>query len=223
MFFIKSLYFFIIGVIMSIKILICDDDALIRESLKIILSMDEELNVVHVCENGLEAVKYCCNNSVDVALLDVRMPKLNGVETTKEICKVTSTKVIILTTFDEDEYISSSLRNGAKGYLLKSNSPNTIINTIKVVHNGSDVVENGIIDKLLSKTSPVCPNPNMNNFSKREVEIIESIAEGLSNKEISEKLYISEGTVKNYITNILTKTNLKHRTQIAVYYLKGKI
>ena len=214
---------FYIGVIMSIKVLICDDDALIRESLKIILSMDEELNVVHICKNGMEAVNYCYNNPVDVALLDVRMPKLNGVEATKEISNRTSTKVMILTTFDEDEYISSALKNGAKGYLLKSNSPDTIINTIKVVHTGSGVVENGIIDKLLSNISTVSPNRSMNTFSKREIEIIESIAEGLSNKDISEKLYISEGTVKNYITSILTKTNLKHRTQIAVYYLKGKI
>lgn len=208
---------------MSINVLICDDDALIRESLKIILSMDDNLKVVNVCENGMDAVNYCCNNSVDVALLDVRMPKLDGVAATKEISNRTSTKIIILTTFDEDEYITSALKNGAKGYLLKSNSPDTIINTIKIVHTGSGVIENRIIDKLISKFSPLTSNHNIDSFSKREIEVIKLIAEGLSNREISEKLYISEGTVKNYITSILTKTNLKHRTQIAVSYLKGEI
>ncbi|MFR1710489.1 MAG: response regulator [Clostridium sp.] len=208
---------------MSISVLICDDDSLIRESLKIILSMDKDLNVVSICKNGIEATDYCLNNQVDVALLDIRMPKLNGVEATKKIFDNTSTKIIILTTFDEDEYISSALKNGAKGYLLKSNSPDTIINTIKVVHNGNGVIENKIIDRLVSTSSNLFSKTCRDIFSRRELEIIELIADGLSNREISEKLFITEGTVKNYITNILTKTNLKHRTQIAVYYLKGEL
>lgn len=207
---------------MPINILIADDDALIRESLKIIIGIDEEFNILECVENGRRAVEYCVNNSVDVALLDIRMPVLNGVEAIKEIAAKTSTKCLILTTFDEEEYINSAIRCGAKGYILKNNTPEKIKAAIKVVHSGNMVMQEGIMDKVI-KGMEVDNSSKLNRelFTERELGIMEAIAEGLSNKEISAKLFISEGTVKNYITTILDKTNLNHRTQIAIYYLKG--
>ena len=207
---------------MPIKILIADDDSLIREGLKIIIGLDEEFIVLGCVENGLEAVDYCLNNQVDVALLDIRMPVLNGVKAIKEISLKTKTKCLILTTFDEDEYINAAIRYGAKGYILKNNSPDKIKAAIKVVNSGNMVMQEGIIDKVLRGID--CDNSNKLDkdlFTKREMEIMKAIADGLSNRKIAARLFISEGTVKNYITSILNKTNLEHRTQIAIYYLKG--
>lgn len=207
---------------MSIKILIADDDELIRESLKIILNMNEEFSIVATASNGLEAVKACLREEIDVALLDVRMPVMNGVEALKEIVSKCSTKTLILTTFDEDEYIKDALKYGAMGYLLKNNSPEKIKNAIYTVLNGNIVLQDTIIKKIIN---PDKENQNgfnyKNKFTEREKEIIKLIAEGLSNKGIAGNLHISEGTVKNYISSILDKTYLDHRTQIAIYYLKG--
>lgn len=207
---------------MSVKILIADDDELIRESLKIILNMDENFSVVATASNGLEAVKACLKTDIDVALLDVRMPVMNGVEALKKIVSKCSTKTLILTTFDEDEYIKDALKHGAMGYLLKNNSPEKIKNAIYTVVNGNIVLQDTIINKIISHDKENQVNFTKNNkFTEREKEIIKLISEGLSNKEIALNLYISEGTVKNYISSILDKTCLNHRTQIAIYYLKG--
>lgn len=210
---------------MGIKLIVVDDDMLIRESLKIILSFDEEIEVVETFEGGQDATEYCLNNSVDIALLDVRMPKGNGVIATKQIVNKTSTKVIILTTFDEDEYIREALNNGAKGYLLKNTLPDEIIETIKMVYGGGNCV---IQQEVINKITGILPSNNTSKidkslFTQREINVMEGIAEGLTNKQISKKLFIAEGTVKNHITSILGKTNLSHRTQIAIYYIKGKI
>lgn len=207
---------------MNIKVLIADDDSLIRESLKIILSMDSEIDIVDCVENGLKALEVCTKNQVDVALLDIRMPVLNGVEAVKQICEKTNTKPLILTTFDEDDYIKDAIKYGAKGYMLKNNSPDKIINAIKMVYYGNTVMQDIVLDKIREGLDEKKTHIDESIFTERELEIVKAVADGLSNKEISSKLYISEGTVKNYITNILSKTNLKHRTQIAILYLKGK-
>ena len=209
---------------MSIKLVIADDDELIRERLKIILSYDNEIEVVDTFENGKDLVEFLLRNTIDVALVDVRMPLINGVKATLEISKNTNTKVVILTTFDEDEYISEGIRNGAKGYLLKNTKPDKIIETIKLVNNGIAVIQEEILNKLSNNLiSSIDKKEKIDEsiFTERELEVMKAVSEGLSNKEISKKLYISEGTVKNYITSILQKTNLTHRTQIAIYYLKG--
>lgn len=209
---------------MNIRIVVVDDDSLIRESLRIILSADEEIEVLEVFENGEGVASYCNKNMVDIALLDIRMPKLNGVQTTKEIVSRGNTKVIILTTFDEDDYIREALNYGAKGYLLKNTSPDKIIETIKVVYKGNCVIQDEVLSKItenLSKNVKNSDGIDRSKFTERELEVMSKIAEGLTNKEISKKLFISEGTVKNYITSILDKTGLDHRTQIAIYYIKG--
>lgn len=208
---------------MAIKLLIADDDLLIRESLKIILNMDSDFEVVSCVDNGLKALEYCMKNPVDVALIDVRMPVLNGVEATKEICTKTDTKVLILTTFDDDEYIFDAIKNGAKGYLLKNNSPDKIKDAIKMLYAGNSVIQDVVLEKIKVGLNDNKNNIDISLFSKREIEIMELIAKGLSNKEIAKRLYISEGTVKNYITSILNKTGLRHRTQIAIYVSKGQL
>lgn len=205
-----------------INIVIVDDDALIRESLKIILSMKENLNIIGTFDNALKAMDECKRQPIDIVLLDVRMPIINGVEATKEFVKFKNTKVIILTTFDEDEYVREGIRNGASGYLLKNTPPEEIVDAINLVYRGNNVYGREIIDKLKesleNKTSI-----DRTLFTERELQIMELISEGLSNKEISNRLFISEGTTKNYISSILSKTSLNHRTQIAIYYLKGRM
>lgn len=208
---------------MSIKLVIADDDALIRESLKIILSYDKDIEVVDTFENGKDLVNFILQNDIDIALVDVRMPLINGVKATLEISKNAKTKVIILTTFDEDEYIREGIKNGAKGYLLKNTKPDKIIETIKLVNKGIAVIQEEILSKIsnnLISSEDRKEKIDKSLFTVRELEVMKAISEGLNNKEISKKLFISEGTVKNYITSILQKTNLTHRTQIAIYYIK---
>ena len=207
---------------MSIRVLIADDDALIREGLKIILQADGRFDVAACVENGLQALECCTRNSVDVALLDVRMPVMDGLQAAREIAAKTGTRALILTTFDDDEFIVNALRNGAKGYLLKNNSPDKIKDAIKMVHDGGIVMQDAVMDKIREELVPQKKAAIIEeDFSEREMDVIKLIAEGLSNKEIAGKLYLSEGTVKNYISAILNKTGLEHRTQIAIYYLTG--
>ena len=211
---------------MKIKVIIADDNSFIREGLKIILSTYEEFEVVDTVNDGKEALDYCLNHQVDLALLDVRMPNMNGVEATKLITEQTKTKPIILTTFDDDEYILDAIKNGAKGYLLKNNDPEQIRDAMKSVMNGNSIIQDVILEKIktnLSETTVAETKINMKLFTEREREIMSLIARGFSNKGISKELFISEGTIANYITSILGKTGLEHRTQIAIYYITGKM
>ena len=202
---------------MPINIIIADDDRLITESMNIILQMDDRFKIIGLASNGEEAVTLCRENKVDVALLDIRMPKLNGVQATKRIIDTTDTKVLILTTFDEDEYIKKAFKYGATGYLLKNNPPSEIMNAILSVYGGNVVMQDAILEKMTMQETP--NTKKMDILTKRETDVVGAIADGLTNKEIAAKLFISEGTVKNNVTAILDKLNLKHRTQIAIYYL----
>lgn len=212
---------------MKIKVIIADDNSFIREGLKIILSTYEEFEVLDTVSDGKEAVDCCLAHEVDIALLDVRMPNMNGVEATKLIAAQTSTKPIILTTFDDDEYILEAIKNGAKGYLLKNNDPEQIRDAMKSVFNGNNILQDVILEKIKSNLSMANKEPDtkmdLTPFTERERDILSLIAKGYSNKAISKELFISEGTVANYITSILGKTGLEHRTQIAIYYLTGKV
>jgi DNA-binding NarL/FixJ family response regulator len=210
---------------MKIKVIIADDNSFIREGMKIILSTYEEFEVLETVNDGREAVEYCKNHHVDVALLDVRMPNMNGVEATKLLTEQTKTKPLIITTFDDDEYILDAIKNGAKGYLLKNNDPERIREAIKSVFNGNTVMQEIVMEKIKSNLSGALPESKIDTslFTERELDIMGLIAKGHSNKEISKQLYISEGTIANYITSILGKTGLNHRTQIAIYFLTGRV
>ena len=191
---------------MAIRVVIGEDDNLIRESLGIILGADKEIDVVETFSNGREVVEFIYKNKADIILLDVRMPVLNGVLATKEIGKVSDAKVIILTTFDEDEYIQKAISFGAKGYLLKNTKPNKIIEAIKMVHAGNSVIQEEVLNKISKNILNDNNTKDLSIFTERELEIIKEICKGSSNKEISNNLFISEGTVKNYITSILQKS-----------------
>lgn len=206
---------------MSIKVLICDDDSLIRESLKLLLPLKGDVEIVGVAEDGEEAISICTKEKVDVALLDIRMPKLSGVEAIKKIVSESNTKCLILTTFDEEDYINEAIEYGAKGYILKNSTPEQIAQSITSVYNNTIVMNENVLNKFQGKSNH--PQFSKYEFTEREKDIIIAISEGLSNKEISKKLFISEGTIRNYITIILDKTNLEHRTAIAVNYLKGNL
>ncbi|MBB6633492.1 DNA-binding NarL/FixJ family response regulator [Cohnella thailandensis] len=226
---------------MTIKILIADDNSFIREGMKIILTSYSDFEVVATVENGAEAVEYCLANEVDIALLDIRMPVMNGVEATRSIAERTKTKPFILTTFDDDEYVVEAIQAGARGYLLKNNEPDRIRDAIRSVFAEHRVLQDVVLDKLKTTLTqapsaaetqpPASASPTANAepackidrslFTERELDVIALIAKGLSNKEIAKKLFISEGTVANHITSILNKTALEHRTQIAIYYLTG--
>jgi DNA-binding NarL/FixJ family response regulator len=219
---------------LKIKVLIADDNSFIREGMKIILTTFDEFDVVGTVGDGAEALEFCLNHEVDVALLDVRMPNMNGVEATRALTEQTKVKPLILTTFDDDEYILDAVKFGARGYLLKNNDPEQIRDAIKSVYNNHHVLQDVVLDKiksnLLAKAAPAHPanaatghsHIDRTLFTEREHDIMAQIAKGLSNKEISKKLFISEGTTANYITSILNKTGLEHRTQIAIYYLTGE-
>jgi DNA-binding NarL/FixJ family response regulator len=227
--------------LLKIKVLIADDNSFIREGMKIILMTFDEFEVVGTVGDGAEAVEFCLNNEVDVVLLDVRMPNMNGVEATRAITERTKVKPLILTTFDDDEFILDAVKSGARGYLLKNNDPEQIRNAIKSVYNDHHVLQDVVLDKiklnllantpssdvaktaLHSSISPTSHSPiDRSLFTERELEIMAQIAKGLSNREISKKLFISEGTIANYITSVLNKTGLEHRTQIAIYYITGE-
>lgn len=209
---------------MTIKILIADDDALIREGLKIILQNDERFEVTACVENGLQAVQHCENGEIDIALLDVRMPVMDGLQASKEISLRTTVKPLILTTFDDDDFIFAAVKNGSRGYLLKNNDSSKLMDALKTVYDGGIVMQDVAMEKIregltFSSTSRTKIAEEL--FTDREMDIIKLIARGLSNRDIAGELFMSEGTVKNYISAILAKTRLKHRTQIAIYYLTG--
>lgn len=213
------------GGILKITVVIADDNSFIREGMKIILNTYEEFDVIATVNDGLEAVHFCKNHDVDIALLDVRMPNMNGVEATKLLTEQTKTKPLILTTFDDDEYILDAIKNGAKGYLLKNNDPEQIRDAMKSVYNGNTVMQDVVLEKLKANLGEKKPDTKVDKslFTEREHDIMSHIAKGLSNKEIAKQLFISEGTIANYISSILGKTGLEHRTQIAIYFLTGKV
>ncbi len=225
----------------NIKVLIADDNSFVREGMRIILSTFDGFEVVAAVQNGQEAVDYCRQHEVDVALLDVRMPVMNGVEATRLIAKETAARPMILTTFDDDEYIHDAIAHGAKGYLLKNNDPERIRDAIRTIYYGHSVLQDTVLEKLTAGASdtsgiktgtPAHPESaaagrdaaiDRSLFTERELDIMALIAKGRTNKEISKQLYISEGTIANHITSILGKTSLTHRTQIAIYYLTGEL
>lgn len=211
----------------KIRIGIIDDEKLIREGLKIILSSFKDIEVICMGENGFDALSICKTNDIDLVLMDIRMPICDGVEGTKLIkSEFPDTKVLILTTFRDIEYIQEALKNGASGYLLKDSSYNLIYEGIKAAITGNVVIHPDIALDLLNHNAT---NTDLSkvlkeyNISEKEYDIIKLIAEGLSNKEIGEKLFLSEGTIKNNVSTILSKLGLRDRTQIAVFAYKNHL
>jgi DNA-binding NarL/FixJ family response regulator len=209
-----------------IRILLVDDQALFREGLRTLLSVRPDLEVVGEAENGREALDIAAQLQPDVILMDLRMPILNGVAATRQLHQAQpDSKVIVLTTFDDDEYIFDGLRAGAVGYLLKDVSSDKLVEAIRAAARGESFLEPSITAKVLAefnrlsgKGRPSSPHaqPLVEPLSERELEILSVLASGASNREIAQKLYITEGTVKNHVTNILGKLGVRDRTQAAL-------
>lgn len=251
----------------KIKVIIADDSDFVRDGMRIILSVDEEFEVLGCAANGREAIELAKNTPPDVFLMDIQMPEMDGIAATKYIVEHGLGKVLILTTFDDYKLVQQALKCGAKGYLIKNHTPEHLKQMIKSVYHGTAVMEEGFLENLAldagkkvdSKRSgnsrfseqqaseemrteqhvlgqqaseemrteqhvlgQQAPGFSAEGYTVRELDIVRAVAEGLSNREIAEKLFLSEGTVKNYITAILAKENLSHRTALAVYYLTGK-
>ncbi len=205
-----------------IRVVIVDDSDFVREGMKIILDVDGDFTVLGCAPNGEVAVTLAQELNPDVILMDLQMPIMDGIEATRQIVKKDCGKVLILTTFDDYDLVKKSIENGAKGYLIKNHTPDQLKQMIKSIHNGVNVLDDSIFQKLPHHDIYAASEFDASPYTTREIEIIKAVSEGLSNKEISSKLYISEGTVKNYISTILEKGDLSHRTQLAVYYLTGK-
>jgi len=205
------------------KVLIADDDALIRDGLKMILELEKDIEIVGTAANGQECIQICMEKLPDVVLMDIRMPVMDGVQAAKSIKEqFENIKVLFLTTFKDTEYIVSGIKFGAEGYVLKSSSSEVIIDSLRMVYRGNVVYDKDIaamLSNMVKANRTV--NPEELGITKKEHEIMKCICDGLSNKEIADKLYMGEGTVRNYISNILEKLDLRDRTQLAVYYMKN--
>lgn len=214
-----------------IKVMIVDDQELIRESLKIILSSKNDIKITALASDGQDVLNKIDNDKPDVILMDVRMPIMDGVTCTKIIKeKYPDIKIIVLTTFDDDEYIYDAIKYGADGYILKGISLDELYNAINNVYHGGGSIHPSIASKAMKMFSNMAKNELENNIDIKEVEnisrnewkIIETIGKGLSNKEIAFELSFSEGTVRNYLSIILDKLQLRDRTQLAIWAVTNK-
>ena len=219
-----------------IKVLIADDQELIRQSLQIVLDSREELQVTDAVANGQEVVGSVRRERPDVILMDIRMPKMDGVQCTKiikDLCP--DVKIIILTTFDDDEYVYNALKYGASGYLLKGVSMDGLVEAIETVHSGRAMINPDIAAKVLRLFSQMAQADQeqqhtirvsdelVETLTKTEWKIIDQVAKGSSNREIAEALSLSEGTVRNYLSTILNKLDLRDRTQLAIWAVQSQV
>ena len=210
-----------------IKLIIADDEMLIRTGLKIMLEASGNVEVLALAESGRAAFETCKEHQPDVVLMDIRMPESNGIEGTKLIKEAfPEVKVLIVTTFQDTEYIVEAVQNGASGYLLKDSSPEAILDGIKVALSGKVVMDTVISEALLTNTTvekAATFDAEKWGLTPREVELIQQVAQGLSNKEIAQTLFLSEGTVKNNISTILSKLELRDRTQLVIFAYENKL
>lgn len=213
-----------------IKVLVVDDQPLVREGLSTLLSLRPEIEVVGIAIDGADALTKSLELLPQIVLMDIRMPGVNGVEGTRMIRnRMKDVKVLILTTFNDSEYILDALEEGASGYLLKDMPTDTIVQAILTVHHGGVVLPKDFTTQVLAelRTKPQSTTERIEQFpnslgqlSEREKEVLEHLGKGLNNKEIAETLFITEGTVKNHVSNIIHKLELRDRTQAAIYAVR---
>lgn len=211
------------------KILVVDDDALIRESLKILLDMETDIEVTGTASNGQEAYALCQSRQPDIILMDVRMPVMNGVRGTELIKSCfKDIKIVLMTAFEDDEFLQEAIRKGAEGYLLKNESSDSIIESLRAIHKGDAVFTKGIARSHMSMRDSAealdeknKKNSSDNAMTRQEMEILTLVGDGMSNQEISKKLLLSEGIVKNDIGKLLKKFRLRDRTHLTIFYLKN--
>jgi DNA-binding NarL/FixJ family response regulator len=209
------------------NILLVEDQDIVRQGLKLMLEQDERMNVLGEATNGKEALLFMESHLIDLVVMDIRMPELNGIEATREIKqRWSSTKVLILTTFNDDEYALEALKLGASGFLLKTSDREKLISAVVSCMNGGlsihEEVAAKVMPRLLEK-SKHSSSKEIKLLTSRELAVIKLVGEGLTNKEISQNLHLSVGTVKNHLTQILQKLQLRDRTQLAIYAIKNDV
>jgi DNA-binding NarL/FixJ family response regulator len=205
---------------MTIRVLVADDQSMVRAGFRMLLSGEDDIEVVAEASNGLEAVARAARFHPTVVLMDIRMPQLDGLEATRRILASDDTaRILILTTFDLDEYVYEALRSGASGFVLKDDPPEQLLAAIRVVANGEALLSPAITKRVIKQFARI-PRPEpprqLGELTERELEVFRLIARGLSNAEIARELYISDTTVKTHITHILMKLNLRDRVQAVV-------
>jgi DNA-binding NarL/FixJ family response regulator len=208
-----------------IQLLLVDDQNLVCQGLKAILSQEEDFQVVGTAENGEAAIELTEALHPDIVLMDVRMPIMNGLDATQIICQnFPDTKVLVLSTFDDDQYIADSMRAGAKGYLIKDMPSEELAQTIRLAHRGYTQMGPGLMEKLVVKMpkheAELKNQPltiDLSHLTPREYEVMRLLRFGATNREIAEQLYITEGTVKTHVNHILNRLDLKNRSQLAIY------
>lgn len=211
-----------------ISVLIADDQTVVRAGLRMIIEAQDDLAVVAEAANGAEALELVATDRPDVVLMDIRMPDLDGIEATRRIVQSGSTTcVLVLTTYGLDENVYDALRAGASGFLVKTDSPERLIEAIRVVAAGEALlapeVTRRLIDRFVSAARPGEPPRELATLTARELDVLKLLARGRSNKEIAADLYVSEGTVKTHVGRILTKLDLRDRTQAVVYAYQHRV
>ncbi len=210
----------------GVTVLVVDDQRLVREGIASLLSIQDGITVVGQAENGQEAIRKALDLRPDVILMDVRMPVMDGMAATAQIhAQLPDCQVIMLTTFDDEDYIVKSLRAGAVGYLLKDIPASQLARAAQLAHNGIYQLEPSVAGKLVGMLSDAhperpggaAPPPVENELTERELEVLRLIGTGATNREIADRLVVSEGTVKNHVSNILSRLALRDRTQAALY------
>jgi len=205
---------------MTIRVLVADDQSMVRAGFRMLLAGEEDIEVVAEASNGLEAVNKTARFRPAVVLMDIRMPELDGLEATRRILSAdASARILILTTFDLDEYVYEALRAGASGFVLKDDSPEQLIAAIRTVAGGDALLSPTITRRVIQKFARMprpAPPKELDDLSERERDVFRLMARGLSNAEIGQELYISETTVKTHVTHILQKLNLRDRVQAVV-------
>ena len=206
----------------KLRILLVDDQSLVRGGFRLILSAQPDIEIVGEAANGEEAVSAWRRLRPDLVLMDVRMPKLDGLEATRRILSAggDGARVVMLTTFDLDEYVYAALRAGASGFLLKDVTPEQLVASVRMVGDGDALLAPSItrrlVERFARRDQAVTPNADLSSLTPREVEVLRLIARGLSNAEIAERLFVSEATVKTHVARILAKLGLRDRVQAVV-------
>lgn len=204
---------------MTIRVLIADDQELLRAGFRELLDAEDNITVVGEAADGAEAVTLATQLAPDVALMDIRMPRLDGLEATRRITRNTSVQVLILTTYDLDEYVFDALRAGASGFLLKDSQPDSLISAIATVARGDALLAPSVTRRLIAEFArrpPDSPRPALPDLTPRETEVLIQVARGLPNREIAGRLFLGEATIKTYVGNILMKLRCRDRVQAVV-------
>ncbi|MFS0821121.1 response regulator transcription factor [Bacillus sp. 1P02SD] len=207
-----------------LNVLIVEDQSIVRQGLKLMLQQDEQIRVVAEAENGEEAIKKMEAHVIDVVLMDIRMPVMNGLEATRKIKeRWPNVKILILTTFNDDEYAIQALKYGANAFLLKTSDQQSLIHAVHSCFQGGLPIHEEVVAKVMPRLLHKVEKKLELPLSARELDITRLVGEGKTNKEIADALYLSIGTVKNHITQILHKLELRDRTQLAIFAVKNDI